>query len=300
MLRVFKASGEEALAIQHERLEETLKIHPATVLALKRHLQPVCGHSRFKQRLLLQDAQPLSDDTVLDGPMDIQLILQPFEDSSKPQIDELIEKAGADDIVALEQLLHRPQDPDLESASRPARPGYILPSRTALHVACRYGNLDAARLLLEANADKEKPTSFGHTPMHVASQRGHAQMVKLLLEAKADKDKDNHRGETPMFFAACDGRVEVVSLLLEAKADKDKATSQGQTPLSGALQNDRGPVVRLLREAQSGQSESREMNTTDSSTAKRLRSALAACKLPGRDDGAREGHPRPTDIVQRR
>ena len=54
----------------------------------------------------------------------------------------------------MEQLLQRPQDPDLE-----------LEGQAALHAACDYGCVDAARLLLEANADKDKAGTEGATPL---------------------------------------------------------------------------------------------------------------------------------------
>ena len=79
----------------------------------------------------------------------------------------------------MEKLLTRPQDPDLEGGGEPP----------ALHCACRRGCIEAARLLLEANADKEKTSASGATPISFASVHGHTELVELLLEANADKDK---------------------------------------------------------------------------------------------------------------
>ena len=68
MLRVFNASGEAALAIRFAEFVEMASRdeHPVRVIAVKRHLQPLSGQPRFKQRLLL-DCQMLSDDDVLWG-----------------------------------------------------------------------------------------------------------------------------------------------------------------------------------------------------------------------------------------
>ena len=80
MLRVFKASGEEALALQFEEFVEmtTSSKEPVRVLALKRHLQDLCGQTRFRQRLLLPDGRILSDDAVLRGSMDVRVVVLPF------------------------------------------------------------------------------------------------------------------------------------------------------------------------------------------------------------------------------
>ena len=110
MLRVFKASGEEALVIALTDLPaEEL---PLRVLDIKRRLHCLVGQPRFKQRLVRSDGQMLADDVVLQGPMDVQLILRPFEASSRDQIQQLQHAARHNDILAIQQLLERPQDPD--------------------------------------------------------------------------------------------------------------------------------------------------------------------------------------------
>ena len=86
---------------------------PVRVLAIKRHLQRLVRQPRFKQRLVRSDGQMLADDVVLQVPMDLQLILLPHEASSLDQIRQLQQSARNNDIPAIEQLLHRPQDPDL-------------------------------------------------------------------------------------------------------------------------------------------------------------------------------------------
>ena len=66
MFRVFKASGEEVLAIQFAALKERIcgGDQPIRVLDLKRHLQGLCGQPRFRQQLLLPDGQMLPEDAV--------------------------------------------------------------------------------------------------------------------------------------------------------------------------------------------------------------------------------------------
>ena len=235
------ASGEEALAMPIEEFAEVVGAEGqlVSVLALKRYLRPLCGQSRFKQRLLDSDGQMLSDDAVLAGPMDLQLILCCFEPSSDAQIRQLLEAAKENNFALMERLLQRPQDPDLECEIEPSPP--------ALHVACFYGCIEAARFLLEeADADKDTADKHGSTPIYLAATKGHVKMVQLLLEAKADKDKANGHGATPILKASLAGHSEVVRVLLEANADIHRAATNGKTPMLAASQKGHLEVVRLL------------------------------------------------------
>ena len=209
---------EEVLSIEFEKLLDMVRSNQqqVTVLAVKRHLQQVCGQTRFKQRLLLADGGILSDKTVLDGPMDAHLILLPFEASSHEHVGRLWRHARQNSISEMEQLLQRPQDPDLE----------IVHSQTPLHVASQLGRAEAVRLLLEAKADKDRE-NFSITPLYMASQAGYLDIVRLLLESHADKDKTSSDGahRAPTHAAAEPGHFEIVRLLLEAKADKGTTTT---------------------------------------------------------------------------
>ena len=260
MLRVFKASGEEVFAIGFEEFV-TLATgggQSDRARALKCHVQRVSGQSRFKQRLLLLDGQMLSDDFVFTGPTDVQLILLPFEASSEEQIRHLRDAASSNDIQAMEELLQRPQDPDLEV-------GTLAP---ALLVACGRGHAEAVRLLLEANADKNRVYVVNEsTPMYWACARGKEEVVRLLLGASADKDKANNNGATPLFVAAKNAHLEVARLLLEAKADKDKASNNGSTPLFIASQNGHLKITRLLLEAKADKHKAAEDGRTPLSIA---------------------------------
>ena len=146
MLGVFKASGEEVLEVQFADLVDKIaagKQH-IRVLDLKRHLQSLYGEARFRQRLVLADGKLLSDDDVLSGPMDVQLILLPFSPTSNEQVQQLWKAAGDNDVAALEMLLQRPQDPSLKFARG-----------APLHHAAETGSVEAVSLLLQACADKD-------------------------------------------------------------------------------------------------------------------------------------------------
>ena len=256
MLRVFKATGEEVLAINFAEFVEMLSEQPARAVDLKRHLRPLCGQPRFRQRLLLPDGQMLWDDYILHGPTDIQLILLPFAECSLEQVRQLHENARDNNVKAMECLLQQPLNPDLQMRARPA-----------LHVACEYGCVEAAHLLLEANADKEKGNQLGDTPILVASLKGHLQMVRILLQSKANTETANQIGDTPILAASFMGHLEIVRMLLEANADKEKTNRIGNTPTLNATRKGHLEIVRILLAAKADKDKADQYGSTPISVA---------------------------------
>ncbi len=57
---------------------------------------------------------------------------------------------------------------------------------SSLHVAAREGNMERARLLLDAGADPNATDYEGWTPLYLAVYNGRTEFAKLLLEAGAD------------------------------------------------------------------------------------------------------------------
>jgi hypothetical protein len=83
---------------------------------------------------------------------------------------------------------------------------------TPLHTAAFYGNLEAVKLLLQRNANRNIQNKIENTPLHVAMKRRYLNIVYTLLKYGADstlKDKQGysadkylqslmtHQGESP-------------------------------------------------------------------------------------------------------
>ena len=97
--------------------------------------------------------------------------------------------------------------------------------------AVLYGDLDAARSLIDEGAD---PSASGDAlstkPLLHAAWNGDEPMVEMLLEKGASVDGVDAGWRTPLMLAAGTGSLEVVELLLEAgasakKGDRDNATA---------------------------------------------------------------------------
>ena len=80
--------------------------------------------------------------------------------------------------------------------------------------------MEVVRLLLEANADKDKARN------DAVWEEGHLEVVRLWLEASADKDKARFDDVTPLCLASAIDHLEVVCLFLEANAETVKVCKQ--------------------------------------------------------------------------
>lgn len=106
-------------------------------------------------------------------------------------------------------------------------------SSTPLHAACRAGNLNMVRLLLEHNADPnacEIVPVGGAAPLHLAVEHDFLSIVEMLLRAGASTLSQNARGLTPLHVAAQEGRAEITRLLLDHGADPNLRDFTGHNP----------------------------------------------------------------------
>src|SRR5688572_8318153 len=112
--------------------------------------------------------------------------------SSPP--DPLLEAVERGDAAGVRALLRGGANPSVARGD----------GLTALHVAAQTGNLEIARLLIDARADVRAETRIGaYTPLHLAAGRGHADVIDALLDAGADvAARTTSTGVTPLHLAA--------------------------------------------------------------------------------------------------
>ena len=127
-----------------------------------------------------------------------------------------------------------------------------------LHLAARYGDEEATRILLKAGADpdaltKRAPgTAEGNSALIIATESGHVGVVKALLDHGASLDLRSRGDNTALYIAAARGNVHLVNTLIAAGAAVDRrGTGSGDadssaTPLAAAAENGWAAVVKLL------------------------------------------------------
>ena len=106
-----------------------------------------------------------------------------------------------------------------------------------LSLACQYGHVEVARLLLQCGA-KVLPNSEGMYPQHFAAKAGHEAITQLLVEEGGPngggKDRqDKYNLWTPMHHAAIGGKphhLACIKILHSAGCDVNAADEYGKSP----------------------------------------------------------------------
>ncbi|PFH45588.1 hypothetical protein AMATHDRAFT_8954 [Amanita thiersii Skay4041] len=70
--------------------------------------------------------------------------------------------------------------------------------RTPLHWAASSGSIEMMRLLIDQNAEVDKPDNSRWTPLHIAASAGREDVVRELIGAGADINRKNDKGLTPL------------------------------------------------------------------------------------------------------
>jgi len=81
-----------------------------------------------------------------------------------------------------------------------------------LHFVVRWGDLSAAKALIDAGINVNKAGDLGYTPLHVACMKGNLEMVKLLIDRGADLFALSE-GDAPFASARLGGHDHVCDFL---------------------------------------------------------------------------------------
>jgi len=91
-----------------------------------------------------------------------------------------------------------------------------------LHYACRNGNENIVKYLVDHGAYINKQNEYGETSLHYACRNGNENIVKYLVEHGADINKQNSFHETPLHIACMSGSENIVEYLIEKGVEVDK------------------------------------------------------------------------------
>lgn len=127
---------------------------------------------------------------------------------------ELLVAAAIGDVAWTQELLAWGADPNQivgYGASVDSRPGRartdpIYASRTALHWATVNGDLETARILVQAGADLNARDSTGETPLDVARSNSHPDIARMLQSAVLKRAAAGGRRSAGGSFRTAPGR----------------------------------------------------------------------------------------------
>lgn len=116
-----------------------------------------------------------------------------------------------------------------------------------LHFAADVGQVECIKLLLERGADIEAVDVDGDTPLHWAAFRGHTDAIEYLLTGGARIDAVNFEQSTPLLYASKRNHYDAVEWLVRKGADLELANDYGRTPLLWVAREQGDlPMARLL------------------------------------------------------
>ena len=106
----------------------------------------------------------------------------------------------------------------------------------ALLCACRTGQSESVRFLLEAGADVNVTTPDGNTSLHVAVH-GHCgkDTIQKIIQHSVSLNAVNSRDETALILACRSAQVQNVNILLENGADPNISDGRDCTSLHAAV-----------------------------------------------------------------
>ena len=115
--------------------------------------------------------------------------------------------------------------------------------------ACREGDLERVRQLIQDGQDVNRGNRYGWTPLMLAAANGHNQvmhMVRELIRAGADVNGQDKYKQTALHKASWKGHYGVVKTLAEAGANLNVQDVLGRTPLMEAAYNGHDQMVQEL------------------------------------------------------
>ncbi len=117
-----------------------------------------------------------------------------------------------------------------------------------LMMACRNGDTELTRFLLEAGADPTAPGKGGMTPATIAAKAGNVECLKLLFIEKRDlADKRDQQDHSPLYYAVTGNKLEVVEYLCQAGANVNTLEEdETWTPLLAAIRKGNEAMLKLL------------------------------------------------------
>jgi len=117
---------------------------------------------------------------------------------------------------------------------------------TPLHLACFFGQPEAAETLIQQGADVNAVSPSRIAVIHSAAASRNATIVKLVLQAGANPNLQQQGGYTALHEAAMHNSVERAQALLDAGADLSIRSDDGLTAAEMAAEKGNREVLAVL------------------------------------------------------
>lgn len=117
---------------------------------------------------------------------------------------------------------------------------------TVLHYACRFGQLELVKVLLDNGADLESANFDGKRALHEAAQYDSLGCVQYLLSYGAQVDSLKRADWTPLMLACTKSNVRIIQALLDRGADQTLKNKDGWNCFHIATREGHEDIVDFL------------------------------------------------------
>ena len=118
---------------------------------------------------------------------------------------------------------------------------------TGLHIAWSRGDLDSAKIFLEAGGEIGKTDKLGRTALHFAASIGtNLELIETLTQLGADVNAQSSGKETPLMKAIAFDNADAAKLLLEKGADPEIENSMNRNAYSFAKASRNPEILSAL------------------------------------------------------
>jgi ankyrin repeat protein/L-ascorbate metabolism protein UlaG (beta-lactamase superfamily) len=140
---------------------------------------------------------------------------------------EIHEAIQANDVARVKQILAADPGATNERDNSQFR-------ELPIHIVAATGNVEIARLLLDAGADVDAGDSDNSTALGVAAMRRQGELVTLFIERGANVNHRDRKADCPLSFAVYGRDEAIIQQLVDAGADLWYRSPQGETLLHHA------------------------------------------------------------------
>ncbi len=126
-----------------------------------------------------------------------------------------------DDVAGINVLMMAVNSNDIQGVSFFSKAGGVLVNQkniggaTALHISCREGFLEIAKILIENGADVNAIDNEGWTPLMRANINGHHEVVSLLVSKGVGSGGLNYTGESAIMHATLGNCDKCLNIMFE-------------------------------------------------------------------------------------
>jgi ankyrin repeat protein len=180
------------------------------------------------------------------NPAGVSALLQARYENKLEMVALLRDGVGDLDVFEAAALGDNAQLVSLLEKNRDLAKAHSSDGFTPLHLACFFGQVEAAETLINYKAEVNAVSPNRIAVIHSAAASRNATLVKLLLQAGANPNLQQQGGYTALHEAAMHNSVERAQALLDAGADRSIRSDAGLTAMEMASNEGNKEVLELL------------------------------------------------------